>query len=112
MSGIGGSEFFLLCLIALLILGPERLPRVARQLGGWMGKARQMTRSLQRQLEQEVDVKKNFGFDPKDLNPNEILKQHEDDTFSPPHEEEDEDQDEAEEAGLEAEKTDENKPAS
>jgi len=71
-----------------------------------------MTRSLQRQLEQEVDVKKNFGFDPKDLNPNEILKQHEDDTFSPPHEEEDEDQDEAEEAGLEAEKTDENKPAS
>ena len=116
MSGIGGSEFFLLCLIALLILGPERLPRVARQLGGWMGKARQMTRSLQRQLEQEVDVKKNFGFDPKDLNPNEMLKQREDNTFAPPHEEEDEhegqNESEAEEDDIEIEKTDENKPAS
>jgi sec-independent protein translocase protein TatB len=90
MSGIGGSEFILLCLIGLLILGPERLPRVARQIGGWMGKARQMTRSLQRQLEEEVDVKKNFGIDPKDLDPNELMKPREDDTFSPLHEEEDE----------------------
>ena len=92
MSGIGGSEFILLCLIGLLILGPERLPRVARQIGGWMGKARQMTRSLQRQLEEEVDVKKNFGIDPKDLNPNELLKPIDDDTFSPLHDDEDEDE--------------------
>ena len=104
MSGIGGSEFFLLCLIALLILGPERLPRVARQVGGWLGKARQMTRSLQRQLEDEVDVKKNFGIDPKDLDPNEMLKPREDDTFSPLHDEEDEVEAEAEvEAETEAE---------
>ncbi len=91
MSGIGGSEFILLCLIGLLILGPERLPRVARQIGGWMGKARQMTRSLQRQLEEEVDVKKNFGIDPKDLDPNELMKPREDDTFSPLHEEDEDD---------------------
>ena len=91
MSGIGGSEFILLCLIGLLILGPERLPRVARQIGGWMGKARQMTRSLQRQLEEEVDVKKNFGIDPKDLDPNELMKPRDDDTFSPLHDEEDDD---------------------
>jgi sec-independent protein translocase protein TatB len=92
MSGIGGSEFILLCLIGLLILGPERLPRVARQIGGWMGKARQMTRSLQRQLEEEVDVKKNFGIDPKDLDPNELLKPKENDTFSPLHDEEEEEE--------------------
>ncbi len=90
MSGIGGSEFILLCLIGLLILGPERLPRVAKQIGGWIGKARQMTRSLQRQLEEETSVKKNFGIDPKDLDPNEMLKPREDDTFSPLHNEEDE----------------------
>lgn len=98
MSGIGGSEFILLCLIGLLILGPERLPRVARQIGGWMGKARQMTRSLQRQLEEEVSVKKNFGIDPKDLkdlNPNELLKPNDNDTFSPLHDDEDEDEDDA-----------------
>ncbi len=109
MSGIGGSEFILLCLIGLLILGPERLPRVARQIGGWMGKARRMTRSLQRQLEDEVDVKKNFGIDPKDLNPNELLKPNDDDTFSPLHDDHDEIEAEAE-AEAEAEEPDE-KPA-
>ncbi|MBT8087852.1 MAG: Sec-independent protein translocase protein TatB [Gammaproteobacteria bacterium] len=73
MSGIGGSEFLLLCLIGLLILGPERLPRVARQLGGWLGKARRMTRALQRQLEEELDMEKNIGINPKDLSPDALL---------------------------------------
>ncbi len=92
MSGIGGSEFILLCLIGLLILGPERLPRVARQLGSWVGKARQMTRGLQRQLEDELDAEKNLGFDPKDLkglNPNQLLIPNDDDTYSPLHDKED-----------------------
>jgi len=79
-------------LIGLLILGPERLPRVTKQIGGWIGKARQMTRSLQRQLEDEASIEKNFGFDPKDLDPKEMLKPREDDTFSPLHDEEDEDE--------------------
>jgi sec-independent protein translocase protein TatB len=96
MSGVAPSEFILICLIALMILGPERLPKLARQLGGWMGKARQMTRSIKRQLEEETDLKKNFGFDPKELDPNEMLKPRDDDTFSPLHEDEDEDEDEDE----------------
>ncbi len=94
MSGIGGSEFILLCLIGLMILGPERLPRVARQLGSWVGKARQMTRSLQRQLEDETSVEKNFGFDPKEmekqLDPSQMITPRDDDTYSPLHDEEDE----------------------
>ena len=92
MSGIGGSEFILLCLIGLLILGPERLPRVAREIGRWVGKARQMTRSLQRQLEEEIDVEKNFGFDPKELNPQNLMKPRDDDTFSPLHSDDDDDE--------------------
>lgn len=94
MSGIGGSEFILLCLIGLLILGPERLPRVARQLGGWIGKARQLTRSMQRQLEDELNAEKNLGFDPnelKGLDPRELVTPREDDTYSPLH---DKDEDE------------------
>jgi sec-independent protein translocase protein TatB len=93
MSGIGGSEFILLCLIGLLILGPERLPRVARQLGTWVGKARQMTRAMQRQLEEELDVEKNLGFDPdelKGLDPRQMMTPRDDDTFSPLHEKKDE----------------------
>lgn len=89
MSGIGGSEFILLCLIGLLILGPERLPRVARQIGGWVGKARQLTRSLQRQLEDELDTEKNFGINPDDFNPQKFLSPREDDTYSPLHDESD-----------------------
>jgi len=89
MSGIGGSEFILLCIIGLLILGPERLPRVARQLGSWVGKARQMTRSLQRQLEDEISAEKNLGFDPnelkKNLDPRQMMTPREDDTYSPMH---------------------------
>ena len=94
MSGIGGSEFVLLCLIGLLILGPERLPAVARQLGSWVGKARQITRTFQRQLEEEIDAEKNLGFDPrelKDLDPQKLLTPRDDDTYSPLHDEEDDD---------------------
>ena len=87
MSGIGGSEFILLCLIGLLILGPERLPRVARQFGSWVGKARQMTRALQRQLEEEIDAEKNLGFDPneikKTLDPRQLVTPRDDKTDSP-----------------------------
>ena len=91
MSGIGGSEFLLLCLIGLLILGPERLPRVARQLGSWVGKARRMTRSLQRQLEEETNLEKNLGFDPKELgriDPRQMMAPNDKDTYSPMHVEE------------------------
>lgn len=93
MSGIGGSEFILLCLIGLLILGPERLPRVARQLGSWVGKARQMTRAMQRQLEEELNAEKNLGFDPKELkglDPRQMMTPRDDDTFSPLHDKKDE----------------------
>ena len=90
MSGIGGSEFLLLCLIGLLILGPERLPRVARQVGGWIGKARRMTRALQRQLEDELDTEKNIGINPKDLSPEALLSPRDDDTYSPLHDKENE----------------------
>jgi Tat protein translocase TatB subunit len=89
MSGIGGSEFLLLCLIGLLVLGPERLPRVANQLGTWLGQARRMTRALKRQLEEELNVEKNFGIDPKSLNPNSLLAPNDDDTYSPLHVEKD-----------------------
>jgi len=104
MSGIGGSEFLLLCVIGLLILGPERLPRVARQLGSWIGKARQMTRALQRQLEEEIDVEKNLGINPKDFHPDALLTPRDDDTYSPLHDEDDEDENGApDENGVDAE---------
>jgi len=103
MSGIGGSELILLCLIGLLILGPERLPRVARQLGAWVGKARQLTRSLQRQIEDELGTEKNFGINPDDFNPQTLLTPPDDDTYSPLHDEDDEDDEDNAETDADAE---------
>jgi len=58
MFGIGGQELVLLMIIGLLVLGPERLPRIANQIGGWLGQARRMTRVMKRQLEEELDLNK------------------------------------------------------
>ena len=65
MSGIGFSELIILFLIGLIVLGPERLPRVANQLGNWIGQARRMTRVMKRQLEDELDLEKTPDINPR-----------------------------------------------
>ena len=72
MSGIAGSEVFLLIIIGLVVLGPKRLPQVANQIGSWLGQARRMTRMMKRQLEDEINVdlnsinvKQQLGLDDK-----------------------------------------------
>jgi sec-independent protein translocase protein TatB len=56
MLDFGFSEILLTSAIALIVLGPERLPKVARQVGNWMGRARIMARQLSEQLEREVNA--------------------------------------------------------
>jgi sec-independent protein translocase protein TatB len=56
MLDVGFSEILLTSAIALIVLGPERLPKVARQVGNWMGRARAMARQLSEQLEREVNA--------------------------------------------------------
>lgn len=65
MSGIGFWELIILFLIGLIVLGPERLPRVAQQLGSWLGQARRMTRMMRRQLEDELHFDKNLNIRPR-----------------------------------------------
>jgi len=65
MSGIGFWELIILFLIGLVVLGPERLPRVAQQLGNWVGQARRMTRMMRRQLEDELHFDRNFNIKPE-----------------------------------------------
>ena len=54
MFEVGFTEIVLILGIALLVLGPERLPKLAADLGRWAGKARAMARQLKSQLEQEA----------------------------------------------------------
>jgi sec-independent protein translocase protein TatB len=56
MLDFGFSEILLTSAIALVVLGPEKLPKVARQVGNWMGRARLMARQLTEQLEREVNA--------------------------------------------------------
>ncbi len=58
MFDVGFSELVLLFIIGLLVLGPEKLPRVANTIGGWVGQARRMTRMLKRQIEDELELNK------------------------------------------------------
>ncbi len=46
MFGIDGSEFLVIAVVALLVIGPKDLPRVMRLVGQWVGKARTMSRHV------------------------------------------------------------------
>ena len=54
MFDVGFAELLLLSLVGLLVLGPERLPKVARTLGGMARKARSSWLSLKRSIEAEM----------------------------------------------------------
>lgn len=82
MSSVGFSELLILFVIGLIVLGPERLPRVASQIGNWIGQARRMTRSMKRQLEDEINFDPDFKIQPPALG-----IPRDDDTYSPLHDE-------------------------
>ena len=54
MFDIGFSELFLIAIVALVVLGPERLPKAARFAGLWVRKARAQWYSMKNELEQEL----------------------------------------------------------
>ena len=56
MFDIGFAELLLLSVVGLLVLGPERLPRVARTLGGLSRKARNSWLNLKRSIEAEIQA--------------------------------------------------------
>jgi sec-independent protein translocase protein TatB len=53
---IGFSEILLLAAIALIVLGPEKLPHAARMAGAWYGRIRRTISSIQSEIEQEVNA--------------------------------------------------------
>ena len=56
MFDIGFWEISLIFVVGLLILGPERMPQVARTAGLFLGRARAAMRKLQREVQRELMV--------------------------------------------------------
>ena len=54
MFDVGFSELILLAVVALVVLGPEKLPHAARMAGAWMGRIRRTVTSIQMEIEKEV----------------------------------------------------------
>lgn len=54
MFDIGFSEIFVIAIVALLVLGPERLPKAARFAGLWVRRARAQWHSVKSELENEL----------------------------------------------------------
>jgi Tat protein translocase TatB subunit len=64
MFEVGFTEIVLILGIALLVLGPEKLPKLANQVGRWAGRARAMARQLRQQLDEEVTIIEKDDFGP------------------------------------------------
>ena len=56
MFDVGFSELVLLLVIGLLVLGPERLPRVARTLGAYVRKARNAWTQVKYDIDRELEA--------------------------------------------------------
>lgn len=54
MFDIGALELILIGVVALLVVGPERLPKLARTAGLWAGRARRAFMSVKDEIDREI----------------------------------------------------------
>jgi sec-independent protein translocase protein TatB len=77
--GINGPEFFLLLIIGVLVIGPQRLPEYTQKLANIVKELRRMASGAKEQIKEEVgididdvDWKK---YDPRQYDPRRIIKE-------------------------------------
>lgn len=56
MFDIGFSEMMVLAVVALVVIGPERLPKVAKQAGEWMGKLRRYVDDVKSDINRQMEL--------------------------------------------------------
>jgi sec-independent protein translocase protein TatB len=54
MFDVGFSEIVIIAIVAMIVLGPERLPKAARLVGLWVRKARAQWYAVKSELELEL----------------------------------------------------------
>jgi len=76
MLSINGGEFLVLALIAVIVVGPERLPEYSRQLRVWIVKWRDALRDGRQTLEREVGADVDWAkLDPRQYDPRTIVRE-------------------------------------
>ena len=56
MLDMGFSEILLFGIVAIVVLGPDKLPQAMRTVGRWYGKARRLMHSVQHDIEKELNL--------------------------------------------------------
>lgn len=55
-SSLGAPEILVILVVALIVLGPSKLPEAARQIGKAMGEVRRWSQSVQSEIRDVIDV--------------------------------------------------------
>lgn len=77
MFGVDSSELFLIVLVAVVVIGPKDLPRVMREIGKWVGKARNMASQFRLGVDQMMRETEIADLEKKWREQNEaIMKAH------------------------------------
>ena len=74
MFDIGLLEFATMAVVALLVFGPDRLPKVTAQATHWLRQIREQAQSARQQLTDSVDVDTSMLKDLADLHPRNIAR--------------------------------------
>ena len=78
MFGINGGELLVLLVVAALIIGPERLPGYAEQLGHWVRRGRQLVRDAKARVDEELGEEVGdvdwAALDPRKYDPRRIVR--------------------------------------
>lgn len=56
MFGIGFTELMLIGVVALLVVGPERLPKLARTAGAWLGRLNRYVAQVKTEINREMEL--------------------------------------------------------
>lgn len=55
MFEVGFSEIILIAIVALLVVGPQEFPALVRNIGSWLGKARQFMNAVKTEFDREIN---------------------------------------------------------
>jgi sec-independent protein translocase protein TatB len=78
MFDVGFWEFALIAVIGLIVVGPERMPAIARKAGHYVGKVKKFVAKVQEDIGDELEadqLKEHLSLEDKDANIVEIFEE-------------------------------------